>query len=316
MFLKTLFLSLLLILSPLAHADRTAPIEIVIGFNPGGGSDRIARFLQEILSKETGRSVIINYKPGAGGDIASRQVANDNSGQPVLLLKGTSNIVMRQLRGNTPYNYDQLTPAIYLGEVPLILLSNPNSKYLTLDSILTMPISEAPNFGSSGIGSGTHVSAEVFFDRIDRRITHIPYKGNSQVMPDLLAGRLDLTWGFPTATVNYILSGKLNALAVAGPTRLAALPNVPTLDENGLGNAYSKVLYVIFASPGTSDADLSVIQTVLSDALADPLVAKKFADDADLQVDPSKTLQVHQVLEAEFKLYRAVIERSPEILVK
>lgn len=320
MFLRSLLLSLAVAVVPMAHADGVGVdsdiIKIVIGFSPGGSSDRTARILQEILAKRTGKTVIIGYKPGAGGDIANREVATDTSGQPVLLLRATSNIIMGVLRQTTAYNYNQLKPVIYLGEGPLILISAQNSKYSTLDSILTMPSSEAPNFGSSGIGSGTHISAQVFFDRIDRKMTHIPYKGNSQVMPDLLAGRLDLAWGFPAATVNYIREGRLNALAVAGPDRLATLPNVPTLEEHGLGDAYSKVLYMIFASPGTSDADLSVIQTVLSDALADPSVAKKFADNADVHVDPSKTLQAHQVLAVEFELYQEVVKRSPEILVK
>lgn len=320
MFLKSLLLSLVIAVVPVAHADRASinadTIKLVIGFNPGGASDRTARLIQEILSKGTGKNVVIGYKPGAGGDLSAREVATDTSGQPVLLLRGTNGMVMRELRGNTTYNYDQLKPVIYLGEVPLILISSSNSNYSTLDSILNMSASEAPNFGSSGIGSGTHIGAEIFFDRINRKMTHIPYKGNSQVMPDLLAGRLDLTWGFPAASVNHVRDGKLNALAVAGPTRLAALPNVPTLKENGLGDAYSKVLYVIWASPGTSAAALSVIQTVLSDALADPSVAKKFADEADVQVDPSRTLQAHQVLEDEFKLYQAVVERSPVVLVK
>ena len=320
MFLKSLLLSWFVAVVPVAHADRVSidadTIKIVIGFSPGGGSDRTARILQEVLSKGTGKNVIIDYKPGAGGDIATREVATDTSGQPVLLLRGTSNILMGVLQQTTAYDYNQLKPAIYLGYVPLILISPSNSKYSTLDSILSMSITEAPNFGSSGVGSGTHISAEIFFNRIDRKMTHIPYRGNSQVMPDLLAGRLDLTWGFPAATVDYIREGKLNALAVAGPNRLTTLPNVPTLDENGLSDAYSKLRYVIFASPGTSDADLAVIQTILSDALADPSVAEKFADNADVQVDPSRTLQVHQVLDAEFKLYQSVVKRSPELLVK
>jgi len=314
MFLKTLFLSLALAVATVAQANPADTIKIVIGFNPGGGSDRIARNIQEILIRETGKTVIVDYKPGAGGDIASREVATDVSGQTVLLLKGTSNIVMRQLKQNTVYDYQQLKPTAYVGYVPMVLVSPVQSKYKTLDNILNMPASEAPNFGSSGVGSGTHISGEIFFNRIDRKMTHIPYKGNSQVIPDLLAGRLDLTWGFPAAVVPLVNEGKLNAIAIAGSARLTTLPNVPTLDERKLSDGYGKLMYVFFASPGTSDAALKNIQTVLNRALADPAVAKTMSESADLTVEPAKTLQVQQILDDEFKQYRRLVKKSPEIL--
>lgn len=315
MFLKTLFLSLALAVATVAQANPADTIKIVIGFSPGGGSDRIARSIQEILEKETGRKVMIDYRPGAGGDIASREVANDVSGQPVLLLKGTSNIVMRQLKQNTVYDYNQLKPAAYIGYVPMVLVSPADSKYKTLDSILNMSATESPKFGSSGIGSGTHVSAAIFFNRIERNMTHVPYKGNSQVIPDLLAGRLDLTWGFPKAVSQFVAEGKLNAVTIAGSKRLSAFPNTPTLDERNLSDAYGKLMYVFFASPGTSASDLTQIQTVLNRAFADAETAKKLSEIADIEVEPSKTLQVQKILDSEFKQYRALIQRSPDILV-
>lgn len=314
MFLKSLFLSLLLVVSSLAHAGKVDSIEIVIGFSPGGGSDRIARNIQEILSKETGKSVIIGYKPGVGGDIASRQVANDNTGQTVLLLKGTSNIVMRQLRGNTVYNYDQLKPVAYIGYVPMVLVSSVDSKFKTLDDILNLSTNEHPDFGSSGVGSGTHVSAELFFNRINRTMTHIPYKGNSQVLVDLLGGRLDLTWGFPVAVVPLIQEGKLNAIAIAGSNRLTSLPDIPTLDEKNLSNGYGKLMYVLYASPGTSTDVVSRIQAVLYTAFSNPSVSKIMSDNADVTVEPLKTLEVQQILDGEFNQYQELVLRSPGML--
>lgn len=315
MFLKALFLSLLMAVATVAHANTADTIKIVIGFAPGGGSDRIARSIQEILEKETGKKVMVDYRPGAGGDIASREVANDVSGQPVLLLKGTSNIVMRQLKQNTVYNYNQLKPVAYIGYVPMVLVSPAGSKYKTLDSILNMPTTEAPNFGSSGVGSGTHISGAIFFNRIGRNMTHVPYKGNSQVIPDLLAGRLDLTWGFPKAVAQHVTDGKLNAITIAGSKRLDLFPGVQTLDERNLSDAYGKLMYVFFASPGTSSADLKQIQTALNRAFANNETAKKLSEIADIEVEPNKTLQVQQILDSEFKQYRALVQRSPEILV-
>jgi tripartite-type tricarboxylate transporter receptor subunit TctC len=314
MFLKTLFLSLAMAAATLAQANPTNTIKIVIGFSPGGGSDRIARSIQEILAKETGKNVIVDYKPGAGGDIASREVANDVSGQPVLLLKGTSNIVMRQLKQNTVYDYNQLKPVAYIGYVPMVLVSPADSRYKTLDNILNMPTTEAPNFGSSGVGSGTHVSAAIFFNRIDRNMTHVPYKGNSQVIPDLLASRLDLTWGFPKAVAQFVTEGKLNAVTIAGSKRLDLFPNIPTLDERNLGDAYGKLMYVFYASPGTSSAALKQIQTVLNKSFADPETAKKLSETADIEVEPVKTLRVQQILDDEFKQYQKLVKKSPEIL--
>jgi tripartite-type tricarboxylate transporter receptor subunit TctC len=314
MFLKTLLLSLAMAATTLVQANPADTIKIVIGFSPGGGSDRIARSIQEILEIQTGKKVIVDYRPGAGGDIASREVANDVSGQPVLLLKGTSNIVMRQLKQNTVYDYNQLKPVAYIGYVPMVLVSPTDSKYNTLDSILNMPVSEAPNFGSSGVGSGTHVSAAIFFNRIGRNMTHVPYKGNSQVIPDLLASRLDLTWAFPKAVSQFVAEGRLNAIAVAGSKRLTAFPNTPTLDERNLSDAYGKLMYVFYASPGTSSAAIQEIQTALNRAFADPETAKQLSEIADIEVEPAKTLQVQQILDSEFKQYRALVQQSLDIL--
>jgi tripartite-type tricarboxylate transporter receptor subunit TctC len=315
MFLKTLLLSVLFAVSTLVHAgDSKEVIRIVIGFSAGGGSDRIARGIQEIIAKETGKTVIVEYRPGAGGDIALREVVTNNNQETVLLLKGTSNIVIRSLKNISGIDYSVLQPVAYVGYVPLVLVASPLYQHTTIDSLIKSNAAEISNFGSAGIGSGSHISGEIFFNRIDRKMLHVPYRGTSMMMPDLLAGRVDLAFGFPAEIIPHVKDNRVVPLAVAGASRLPQIPEVPTLDEKKLNDGYGKIMYVFFANPGADPAVVKELQQVLNHSLQTKETAKRLQESADLEVEPKKVLGVNKILDSEFKQYRELTQRVPVLL--
>lgn len=310
-FVNGVFAAAICVTSITALANE--PIKIVIGFAPGGGSDRIAREAQTIL-QAAGRTATVEYVVGAGGDVAAREVANDRSSEVKLLLKGTSNIALRNLQPNDVYKYTDLKPLVYLGYVPLVLVTAKNSDIKTLDDFLRT--NRTLSFGSSGIGSGSHLSGELLFAGTRKNMLHVPYKGNSQIMPDLIAGRLDSALVFPIQAKQFVDKGDLNAITIAGARRVDSMPNVPTLDEQGLGKAYGKLMYVFFVNPGASAKDIQEIQQIFVRAFQDKVVADRMRTNADMDVEPSRTADALRIMNDEFATYRKVVERTPELVTK
>lgn len=308
-FLSMIAVSTCLIAVPGMAADS---VTIVIGFKAGGGSDRIAQQVKSVLEAE-GKRVTIEYKPGAGGDVAAKTVANDRDSHVRLLMKGTSNIVMRNMEPQDAYDYSALQPVVYLGYVPMILAAHRDYGVSSLDEYLKKQ-GPAPTYGSSGVGSGTHLSGALFFSAVDREMVHVPYKGSSAVMPDLVAGRINMAMVFPIQAMPHIKSGALKALAVAGSRRLDDLGDVPTLDEKNLPQAYGKLMYVLFANPGAKSDDVREIQSILARGLDRSAVQQSFRDKADMEVEPAKTLQSHAILAAEFAKYRKLVQQQPQLL--
>lgn len=289
------------------------PIKIIVGFAPGGGSDRIAREAQAVL-QAAGKTAMVEYRPGAGGDIAAKEAANDQGNGVKLLLKGTSNIVLRNLQPNDVYRYADLQPVAYLGYVPLVLVTPKSSNIKTLDDFLRN--TKSLTFGSSGVGSGTHLSGELLFIATQKSMIHVPYKGNSQIMPDIIAGRLDSSFVFPIQAKQFVDKGDLNAVAVAGARRVDSLPTVPTLDEKNLPNAYGKLMYVLFANPGAPAAQVQEIAKIFAQAFRDPKIAEQWRTNADIDVEPTRTLEMRKIMDSEFSTYRRLAERNPDLITR
>jgi tripartite-type tricarboxylate transporter receptor subunit TctC len=313
MFLKILLLSFSLVGTSLTYANDTTPIKIVVGFSAGGGSDRVARNIKEILANELSNSVIVENRPGAGGEIAARQVSSDQTSQNTLLVMGAGNVVLQQLRNNVTYN---LIPVAYIGYTPHLIVTPAQSKFKSLDDILNLRHIEPLLHGHSGVGSSNHIAGEIFFNQIRIPVTHVPYQGTPQTTSDLLASRLDIMMGFPAALLPLIDAGRLNAIAINGPNRLTALPNVPSLNEKNLGDGVSKVEFLLLASPGTDPETIKNIQKALNKAFADPKIAKTMLTTADTVVVPTMTLQPESIINNTLRLYTELVQRVPELLNK
>jgi len=315
MFIKRFFVSVVAVIMMLCFSNAIArdPIKRVIGCVAGGGSDRIVREAQYIL-QNAGIPSVIEFRPGAGGEVAVQHVANSKDTGVKLLLAATNNITVRNLRPHDVYQFNNLQPVVYLGYVPLLLATSRNSNIKTLDDFLKNQ--RDLTLGSSGVGSGTHLAGEMIFSYTKKTMTHIPYKGNSQIMPDLISGRIDSSIIFPTQAVGLVDKGDLNAVAVIGSRRVDSLPGIPTLDERNLSGAYRKLMYVFYASPGTSTQQIQEIAQIFSRAFRDPITAQRFRNNADMEIEPEKVLDTVHIMNEEFGIYRRLAERVPSIVTR
>nr|WP_307583331.1 tripartite tricarboxylate transporter substrate binding protein [Variovorax boronicumulans] len=219
---------------PQAYPDRM--IRLVVPFTAGGSSDVQARMLADRLGKLYKQSVVVDNKPGAGGHIGGKFVA-DAPADGYTLLLGSIGLhatygVFKKL------SYDPATDlkvVTVLAEMPHVVVANPALPANDLKQLVALARKQPDtiNFGSAGVGSSVHMIGELFKLTANAPIVHVPYKGSTAALNDLLAGQIQLMFENPPTTLAHIRGGKLKALAVTGKTRLPALPEVPTAIESG-----------------------------------------------------------------------------------
>lgn len=216
------------------YPDR--PIRIIVPFSAGGSSDLQGRMLADKLGKLYHQSVVVENRPGAGGHIGGKAVVDAPADGYTLLLGSLGLHATYNTFKKLNYNpATDLKVVTVLAEMPHVVIANPRLPASNLQQ-LAAAARQRPDtmtFGSAGVGSSVHMMGELFRLNAEAPIVHVPYKGSSAAMTDLLGGQIDLMFENPPTTLAYIRSGKLKALAVTGKTRSPALPNVPTAAESG-----------------------------------------------------------------------------------
>lgn len=228
------------------------PIKLVVGFPPGGGADFVARQVAQRLGATLHISVVVDNKPGANGVIAAAEVARaPTDGYTLLLGVTASQSISPALNPNLPYDsLKDFTPITKIGDTPLVLVINPKTAAKTLEEFLLLAkASPTPlTYGSAGIGNITHMAAELFMQSSGvGNFRHIPYKGSSQVLTDLMGGRIDAYFDTLPSSLPFIQSGQLRALAVTGSTRATNAPGIPTMQEAGVPGFQTTTWFGVFA---------------------------------------------------------------------
>lgn len=219
-----------------AQAYPNRMIRLVVPFTAGGSSDVQARMLADRLGKLYKQAVVVENRPGAGGHIGGKYVA-DAPADGYTLLLGSIGLhatygVFKKLTYDPATDLKVIT---VLAEMPHVVVANPSLPANDLKQLVALARKEPNtiNFGSAGVGSSVHMIGELFKLTSDAPITHVPYKGSTAALNDLLAGQIQLMFENPPTTLAHIRGGKLKALAVTGKARLPALPDVPTAIEAG-----------------------------------------------------------------------------------
>ena len=218
-----------------AQAWPTRPIRMVVAFSPGGPTDIIARVMARKLGDRLGQQVVIENRPGAGGNIAAEMVAKSTADGYTLLYNSSSIAISPALFRKPDLNPGEIfTPVAYVATVPLVVIVNASLPVKTPQDFLDL-LRRKPgqlSFGSSGNGTIDHLTSVLFASRTGTQFNHIPYKGNAAAIPDLLSGRLDFMMsGSLNAVLPFIQSGKLRAIAATTERRVSVLPATPTLSE-------------------------------------------------------------------------------------
>ena len=259
-----------------AQAWPARPIRLVVPFPPGGLVDTMARLIGPRLAQELGQPVVIDNKPGAGGNLGAAEVARATPDGYTLLMASPPLTISPALYATLPYRPEQIVPIGLIGRVPNVLLVNPKSGINTVAD-LNARAKKTPgqlNYASNGNGTSLHLSAELFKTTTGTFITHIPYRGAAQAVTGLMAGEVDMMFENLPSVLGQIQGGGVKALAVTTRQRSKALPGVPTLIEAGLADFDVSAWYGVAAPSGTPAAVLARIEQALDRLSRDPEIAR------------------------------------------
>lgn len=213
------------------------PVHAIISFIPGSSTDIVGRVVAQKLSEYWGQPVVAENRAGAGGSIGTGAVARAAPDGYTLLIDSSAHTITPWIYAHLPYDtlkdFSDIAP---LAGQPNVLVVSPNSKYRSLKDLIDEAKANPGkiNFGSAGVGSGTHLNLEKFKLATGINVTHIPYKGTPEVVTNIIGGLVDCYWAPISAGISFIQQGKLRALAVSGAKRSAQLPDVPTTAEAGV----------------------------------------------------------------------------------
>lgn len=253
-----------------AHPDQ--PVTIVVPYPPGGPADLLARPLSAELQKVLGTHVVVQYKPGAGGQIALRHVANAKNDGYTLALVLAAYAIGPLL--NKASDYDPVRsfePVSLLAKQPLILYTRRSSTFSSVSELIShaKAFPGSVTMASSGYGNTSHLAAEMLAQATRTQLTHVPYHGGVQAVTAVMSGDVDAVFAGPDS-LRYVAAGKLRPLAVASEARLTSAPNTPTFAEAGVRNMSVEGWYGILAPKGTPKVRIQklsrAVEKVLSDA--------------------------------------------------
>jgi len=264
-----------------APAYPSKPIRLVVPFPPGGATDILAREVGQKLTEAWGQSVIVDNRPGAGGNIGAELVAKA-APDGYTLLMGTvgTHAINASLYAKLPYDHiKDFAPVILVAGVPNVLVVNPALPVGTVGELIAYAKANPGklNFASSGNGTSIHLSGELFKVMAGVDMTHVPYKGSAPAVQDLIAGQVQLMFDNLPPSLPQIKAGKLRALAVTSATRAAALPDVPTMAESGLPGFEASSWFGILAPAGTPSTIVAKLNAEVAKWLATPEAKEKLS---------------------------------------
>jgi len=247
------------------------PVRFVVGFTPGGPSDILARALGQKLAERFGQQVVIENHPGAGGNLAAELVAKSAPDGHTWLLGNNSILATNQsLYRSLPYDpVKDFVPVAFVAIQPNILVVHPGLSVSSVKELITFSKANPGklNYASTGSGAAAHLSGELFKAMTGVDMVHVPYKGAQPALTDLIAGQVQLMFATSVSVIPYIKAGRLRALAVTTAQRSAAMPELPTLSEAGVGGFESITWHGVVVPAGTPGPVIHVLNQKINSVL-------------------------------------------------
>lgn len=302
-------------LMPLAHADKpwpTKPIQLVIPYPPGGSADLLGRPLALQLQQQLGQPVVLEYKAGAGGTLASQYVARAQPDGYTVLMVLAAHAINHSLYPKLPYDTRKdFTPVSLVANLPMVVAGSRKLSAKNMNE-LVQAAKAAPGqltFGSAGNGNTGHLAAEYFSSIAGIKMTHVPYKGSAGVVNAMLAGDIDLTFDSISTSMPQIRNGHMHALAVTSPQRSALAPEVSTVQEQGIAGFDVTGWYAIIAPAGMPNDIKQRLSREIATALRQPQVQAQLAAGGYEPVGSTpEALQAH--IEREITRWSAVVKST------
>jgi tripartite-type tricarboxylate transporter receptor subunit TctC len=278
------FFALLVASMPAAAQDYPSrPITLIVPYAAGGGNDLMARTAAARMSKALGQQIVIENRGGAGGSIATRQVAKSEPDGYTLGLGGTGTLAIDPtLYANVGYDpRKDFAPIGLIATSGLVICVHPALPARSIAELIALAKTEPGklNYASAGAGSGIHLGTEYFASMAGIKLTHIPYKGSSPALTDLIGGHVAIYFSSLPAAVGLVKDGKVRALAVTSARRSPILPDVPTVAEAALPGYEAVLHYGIVAPAGTPRPIIEKLSTVLRAAVMSAELKARLADD-------------------------------------
>jgi tripartite-type tricarboxylate transporter receptor subunit TctC len=269
--------------SAMAHAQTypTKTITMIVPFAAGGPTDTVARLIAQSMGTKLKQQIIVENVGGAGGTIGAGRVAKATPDGYTIFVHHIGHATAPSLYRKLTYNaIDSFEPVGLITDVPMTIVARGNFPAKDIKEFLSYVKAnkDKVTYANAGVGSASHLCGMLFMTAIGTDLTTVPYKGTGPAMNDLLGGQVDFMCDQTTNTTSQIKSGKIKAYAVTTKNRLAAMPNLPTLNESGLPGFEVAVWHGLYAPKGTPKPVIDTLAGALQVALKDPNVKKRFAD--------------------------------------
>ena len=265
-----------------SYPDR--PVKLIIPYTPGGGTDTVARMIAEKISTDLKWTILVDNKPGAGGNIGMDLVAKAKPDGYTLGMGQTSNLAINPaLMSKMPFDaVNDLVPVAFVAEVPMVLVVTPNSPWRSLGDLIKAAKAKPDFYKQATAGAGTvgHIGGEMLANKAGYIVSYIPYKGASPAITDLIGGQTDFMFATPQSVLGMIAGGKLRALAVTSANRIAILSKVPTVSEEGYKGFEATDWKIVVAPAGTPSDVIKKINEAVQKSLKNPALISKLQDEA------------------------------------
>lgn len=299
-----------------AAADDTypsRPVHVIVPYPGGSGSDVVARLLFDRIGQAVGQQFVIDNRPGAGGIVATKAITSAAPDGYTILFSAAGPLAINVALAKT-VPYDPLKDFAHISKVvsvPNILVVNSQLPVKTPQEFVKFAREQtAPlNYSSVGIGSASHLAAAHFATSAGVDMTHIPYRGMSQLVADLVSGEVPVSFSVYSNVAGSIGTGQLRAVAVAAESRLPILPDVPTLVESGLPALDSSAWFAVLAPRDTPPAIVAFLNKAIAAALAEPELKRRL-NELGAIVEPSSPEALKSVIASEIEKWRKVSEQT------
>jgi len=289
------------------------PVHIIVGWSAGGATDVIARYLAQQLGEALGQQFIVENRPGAGGNIAAELVARAPADGNTLIFLTSAHAINATLYKSLPFDpVKSFTPLAVIGNMTQMLVIHPSLPYHSAEELIN-DVRKNPDklkYASAGNGSSSHLAVEQLQAKADLELMHVPYKGTSQYLPDLIAGRVDMAIDSATALLPPVRNKQLRALAISSHARSDMLPDLPTIAESGVPD-YGVNLWFGFLGPSGMPTDLTErINTEIRNIVARPAVIEQLKE-FGLTVSSDYTApEFRDLLNEDIEQYADIIKAS------
>jgi len=298
----------------LAYAQSwpTKQIKFIVPYPPGGGTDVIARIVQEPLSKELGQQVIIDNRGGAGGSIGSALAAQSPSDGYTVLFTLSSHTINPAIYTKLPFDTEKdFSSVVTVASLPQILVANPNFPAKTVKEVIEMAKAKPGSISYASVGNGSpgHLAGAMMATDAGVEMTHIPYRGGGPAVTDVIAGQVPLLWVSIPAAAQFVKTGKLKALAVSTVKRSAVFPDVPTMVESGFKGFEVDSWYAMFVPAKTPQTIIDRLNKATVNVLAQPDVKEKLLGQGAEAVGDSPA-QLSGVVKKEIAKWKQVVKSA------